>query len=319
MIHATRQPAAGSGLVLASLLSLLLLLAACVGGEPAADRPRVVCTTGMITDLAARIGGDRLQVDGLMGPGVDPHLYKASAGDLHLLSRADLVLSNGLHLEARLGEVLANLREARAVALCEGLEGVDLLVAAGGGDLPDPHLWFDVAAWSRVARRIGEELARLDPPGAASHRERAARLAEGLDSLDAAIRARTAALPPERRVLVTAHDAFQYFGRAYGFEVRGLQGISTVAEAGARDVQELAAFLAERRIPAIFVESSVPRRTLEAVREAAQAAGHEVAIGGELYSDALGSAGTPAATYEGMVAHNVDTILQALAVPKEAP
>jgi manganese/zinc/iron transport system substrate-binding protein len=297
MIHATRQPAAGSGLVLASLLSLLLLLAACVGGEPAADRPRVVCTTGMITDLAARIGGDRLQVDGLMGPGVDPHLYKASAGDLHLLSRADLVLSNGLHLEARLGEVLANLREARAVALCEGLEGVDLLVAAGGGDLPDPHLWFDVAAWSRVARRIGEEL----------------------DSLDAAIRARTAALPPERRVLVTAHDAFQYFGRAYGFEVRGLQGISTVAEAGARDVQELAAFLAERRIPAIFVESSVPRRTLEAVREAAQAAGHEVAIGGELYSDALGSAGTPAATYEGMVAHNVDTILQALAVPKEAP
>lgn len=279
--------------------------------DPDDHRLRVVCTTGMITDLAQRIGGGRIVCQGLMGPGVDPHLYKATAGDVERLSRADLVLYNGLHLEARLAEVFAHLPGARSAALGERLPGAAPLLGPDG-HAPDPHIWFDVSLWSLVARRIGEELAAADPAHAAGYRTRATALGDSLLALHREIQARVARLAPDRRLLVTAHDAFQYFGRAYGFEVRGLQGISTASEAGARDVQELATLLVERRVPAIFVESSVPRRTLEAVLEAARARGARVRLGGELFSDALGDGGTPEGTYAGMVRHNVDTILGAL-------
>lgn len=296
------------------LLLLLVWLAAagCAPGPAPEDgKPLVVCTTGMIADLARQVGGERVRVHGMMGPGVDPHLYKATAADVERLSRARVVFYNGLHLEARLAEVFAHLPRAATAAVAEDLPGVSLL---GGpdGHAPDPHLWFDVEAWSRVPMRMAEVLARVDPAGAAGYRERAAALEARLLRVHQDLRAQAERLPRERRILVTAHDAFQYFGRAYGFEVRGLQGISTAAEAGAADVAGLARLLAERRVPAIFVESSVPHRTVEAVLEATRARGHLARLGGELYSDALGSPDGPAGDYEGMVRTNMATILAAL-------
>jgi len=285
----------------------------CAPGTPTESdgKLQVVATTGMIADLARQVGGGRVQVHGLMGPGVDPHLYKATAADVERLGRARLVLFNGLHLEARLADVFAHLPNARSVALAEDLPGVELL-RDPDGQAPDPHLWFDVEAWSRVARRLGDELASADPAGADEYRARAGELEARLLALHHEVLEQVGRLPRERRILVTAHDAFQYFGRAYGFEVRGLQGISTAAETGAADVAALARMLAERRVPALFVESSVPHRTVEAVLEAARALGHEARLGGELYSDALGGADGPAGTYEGMVRSNVATILAAL-------
>jgi manganese/zinc/iron transport system substrate-binding protein len=293
------------------LLGLLLVAGCAPRATPEDGRLFVVCTTGMIADLARQVGGERVQVHGLMGPGVDPHLYKATAADVERLSRARVVFYNGLHLEARLADVFAHLPHARPVAVAEGLPGVELLRGPDGHS-PDPHLWFDVGAWSRVARRLGDELAAADSAGAAGYLSRAAELEARLLALHREVLERTGRLPRERRILVTAHDAFQYFGRAYGFEVRGLQGISTAAEAGAGDVAALARMLAERRVPALFVESSVPHRTVEAVLEAARALGHEARLGGELYSDALGGPDGGAGDYEGMVRSNVATILAAL-------
>lgn len=269
----------------------------------------------MLADLVERVGGERVRVTGLMGPGIDPHLYRATAGDVRTLASARLIFYVGLHLEAAMGEVLQEMgRRVRTVPVAERIPSHLLLPAAA--DYPgqhDPHLWFDVSLWARVVPVIVEELSALDPGGTEEFQERGARLEEELLELHAWVEERIRGLPPERRVLVTAHDAFHYFGRAYGVEVRGLQGISTVAEPSAADVQSLATFLVERDIPAVFVESSVPRRTLEAVRAAVRARGGEVAIGGELYSDAMGPAGTPAATYSGMVRHNVETFVRAMA------
>lgn len=295
------------------LLGLACLVLSC-GGPAKVDSTelRVVCTTGMITSLAERIAGEEASVKGLMGAGVDPHLYKASAGDLTLLRKAKLVLYNGLHLEARFGDVLSRLKHARSVAVAEGLEGVELHYPDDSGGHPDPHLWFDVSAWSKVALRIGEELAMLDPDHADLYHERSTKLAYSLLELDVEVVRILSPVPEERRLLVTAHDAFHYFGRRYGFEVRGLQGISTVSEPGAADLRAVSELIVSRRVPAIFVESSVPRRTLEAVREAVQARGHEVRIGEELFSDAPGSPDTPEGSYEGMVLHNVRSIARGL-------
>lgn len=296
--------------------------AGCNGaGERRRDGPlNVVATTGMVADAAARIGGDRVRVVGLMGPGVDPHLYKASEGDVRRLQEADLVLYNGLHLEAKMGEVLGRLgaiRPARAVA--SAVDPADLQATPGYAGAHDPHIWFDVRLWRDAVAAVGEALAAADPQGAAGYRRRLDDYRAELDSLDAWVRRRVATVPPSSRVLATAHDAFGYFGRAYGLEVRGLQGTSTATEAGTRDVQDLAAFLADRRVPAVFVESSVPPRAIEALRAAVRARGHDVRIGGSLYSDALGDPGGPAATYVGMVRANVTTIVEALGGKEEAP
>ena len=295
----------------------------CGGGgvDRRRDGPlRVVATTGMVADAAARIGAGRVAVTGLMGPGVDPHLYKASEGDVRRLQEADLVLYNGLHLEAKMGEVLGRLgatKPARAVA--SAVAPGDLRTEPGFSDAHDPHIWFDVRLWRDAVVAVGEALAAADPAGADDYRRNLAAYRAELDTLDAWVRRRVASVPGPARVLVTAHDAFGYFGRAYGLEVRGLQGISTATEAGTRDVQDLAAFLAERRVPAVFVESSVPPRTVEALQAAVRARGHDVRIGGSLYSDALGDRGGPAATYVGMVRANVTTIVEALGGAKEAP
>ncbi|MBK7701925.1 MAG: zinc ABC transporter substrate-binding protein [bacterium] len=320
--RAVRGPVPALALAALALAALACGAAGCGGaGERRRDGPlNVVATTGMVADAAARIGGDRVRVIGLMGPGVDPHLYKASEGDVRRLQEADLVLYNGLHLEAKMGEVLGRLgatRPARAVA--SAVAPADLQATPGYAGAHDPHIWFDVRLWRDAVVAVGEALAAADPPGAADYRRRLDDYRAELDSLDAWVRRRVATVPAPARVLVTAHDAFGYFGRAYGLEVRGLQGTSTATEAGTRDVQDLAAFLAERRVPAVFVESSVPPRTVEALQAAVRARGHDVRIGGSLYSDALGDRGGPAATYVGMVRANVTTIVEALGGAKEAP
>ncbi len=279
----------------------------------AEDEIRVVTTVGMLTDVVEQVGGDRVRVEGLMGPGVDPHLYKASEGDVRRLERADAIFFVGLHLEAKMADVLERIGDRRLSRACgEGIPETELRRPAAFDGQFDPHVWFDVALWRGCVEEVRDRLAEADPAHAASYRANAERYLAELAALDAEVRRTTATVPRERRVLVTAHDAFGYFGRAYGFEVVGLQGISTAAEAGARDVDELAAFIATRRIPAIFVESSVAPRTIEAVREAVRARGFDVEIGGALFADAMGSAGTPEGTYVGMVRHNVRTIVSAL-------
>jgi len=274
---------------------------------------RVVATIGMITDVVKNVGGDRVEVTGLMGPGIDPHLYKASAGDVSRLSKADIIFYNGLHLEAKMSEVLEKMQQRiKTVAVTRGIDRSALQAPPEFAGAYDPHVWFDVTLWMKAVEQVRDSLSELDPTSASAYQENTENYLAKLEDLHAYVKAEAEKVPEAQRVLVTAHDAFNYFGRAYGFAVRGLQGISTVSEAGTADVQELVQFIVERRIPAMFVESSVPRRSIEAVQEAVRARGFSVAIGGELFSDAMGDPDTPEGTYIGMVTHNIDTIVKAL-------
>jgi manganese/zinc/iron transport system substrate-binding protein len=290
------------------------LLPACSSRESQDDgRLRIVTTTGMITDIVERVGGERVQVEGLMGPGIDPHLYKASAGDVRALSSAELIFYNGLHLEAAMAEVLEEMNgRIRTQAVTDRIPRDRLLAPPEFQGQFDPHVWFEVGLWSLAVEVVRETLVEVDPDGEAEYGERARLLIEELAELDSWVRERVAEVPEDRRVLITAHDAFNYFGRAYGFSVEGLQGLSTVSEAGTGDVQRLANLIVAREIPAIFVESSIPRRNVEAVQAAVGAKGGAVEIGGTLYSDAMGNPGTEDGTYPGMVRHNVNTIVDAL-------
>lgn len=297
-------------------LSALVVLGGCAGRPVAGGGSapvRAVATTGMIADIVGRVGGERVEVVGLMGPGVDPHLYKATPGDVRALTRADIVFYNGLHLEAAMGEVLEHMGErVRTVPVTRDADPARLLAPAEFAGQYDPHVWFDVSFWMSAVGTVASALAEADPAGAAIYAANAERYLRELRTLDEWVRGRIAELPEERRVLITAHDAFNYFGRAYGMQVLGLQGISTALEAGTADVQRVADVIVERRIPAVFVESSIPRRTIGAVQEAVQSRGGAVEIGGELFSDAMGNPGTPEGTYVGMVRHNVNTIVDAL-------
>jgi manganese/zinc/iron transport system substrate-binding protein len=275
---------------------------------------RIVATTSMVADLARNVAGERAaEVTGLMGPGIDPHVYKASEGDVQTLAEADVILYNGLHLEAKMSDVLERIEgRLRTVAVTDGIARRDLIASPQFGAAYDPHVWFDVSLWAEAVGETRDALVELDPAHADEYRANARRYLTELRELDREVRELVERVPREQRVIVTAHDAFNYFGRAYGFEVRGLQGISTAAEAGAADVQALAEFIAERRIPAIFVESSVPQQTIRAVQEAVRSRGFDVEIGGQLFSDALGNVGTPEGTYPGMIRHNVRTIVEGL-------
>lgn len=305
------------------LLLVVLLLAGCRPSAPSdeaqdfSDRPiKVVTTTSMLADLMREVGGDRVVVTGLMGPGVDPHLYKASAGDVARMAEADVVVYNGLHLEGKMTEVFEQMarRDIPVIAVAEGAVPDSLLreSEAFAGNY-DPHIWFDATLWERAARYVQKRLAAMDPAHADTYVANAEAYMQELEALDTYVREQAIRVPEEQRVLITSHDAFGYFGEAYGFEVRGLQGISTATEAGTADVQNLAEMVATRRIPALFIESSVSPKGIEAVREAVRARGFDVAIGGTLYGDALGAPGTPAGTYVGMVRANIDTIVEALA------
>jgi len=300
-------------------LAILLVVAGCGPVEAREQRAlegetvQVVVTVGMIADAVEQVGGERVEVEGLMGPGVDPHLYKASEGDLRRLERSDVIFFGGLHLEAKMADVLERIADQRATqAVTDAIPRDRLLTPAQFEGQFDPHVWFDVELWAYAVEQIRDRLAALDPGSAALYRRNASAYLAELESLDRYVAEQSRRVPERQRVIITAHDAFNYFGGAYGFEVRGLQGISTAAEAGAGDVQSLARFIAERRIPAVFVESSVSPRTIEAVQEAVRSRGWDVRIGGSLFSDAMGSPGTPEGTYIGMVRHNVDTIVAGL-------
>jgi manganese/zinc/iron transport system substrate-binding protein len=290
--------------------------AGCGGsGEAGAGEGKVqaTTTTTMITDLVRQIGGDRVEVTGLMGPGVDPHLYKASQGDVAALREADVVFYNGLFLEGQMEDILEKTSEQKpAVQVTTDMPEEELLDSPQYEGQFDPHVWFDATLWETTVDPVVEQLSELDSDGASDFEQRGEEYRQQVEELDSFAEEEISSIPEEQRVLVTAHDAFNYFGRRYGMEVRGLQGISTEAEAGSRDVQELADFLAENEIKAIFVESSVPPRTIEAVQDAARDKGWELEIGGELYSDAGGDEGTEAETYVGMFRENVETITEAL-------
>ena len=293
---------------------LLLILVGCKPSVDKNSKPNVVATTTMISDLARQIGKDSIDVQGLMGSGVDPHLYKASEGDVSKLFNADLIVYNGLHLEGKRGEIFEKMRSQniKTVALAETLDPLALMESEYFASNYDPHVWFNITFWKRMAGALKDELIALDPESATYYTANYEAYIEDLNNLETIVEQIIGSLPEEKRYLVTAHDAFNYFGRAYGFEVVGLQGLSTATEAGVQDVQRLADFIIEKKIKAIFVESSVPKRTIEALQAAVRAKDFEVSIGGTLYSDALGSAGTDEGEYIGMFLANVNTIVNAL-------
>lgn len=281
--------------------------------EAAAGKLRITCTTGMIGDGVQQIVGEYGEVTTLMGPGVDPHLYKATQGDLRALTQADIIVYNGLHLEGKMGEILERLeRQKPIIAVTAGIPPDQLINSTAFAGAQDPHIWFDISLWARAIDYTARQIAAIDTAHAEIYLANAQRYTARLDSLHAEVKAQIATIPRQQRVLITAHDAFSYFGRAYDIEVRGLQGISTLSEYGLRDISELVGFISNRGIKAVFVESSVPRKSLEAVVEGSARQGHTVRIGGTLYSDAMGQAGTPEDNYIGMVEANVRTIVEAL-------
>ena len=282
-------------------------------GTTTGDKLRVVATIGMITDVVKNVGGTRVEVTGMVAPGIDPHFYNPTPKDVQRLGSADIIFYNGLNLEAKMEDILAKVSEdTPTVAVTDAVDRSLLLTPAEYEGLYDPHLWFDVKLWMQAAGQVRDALSEFDADNTALYRSNAEHYLTKLMELDEYVKAQVERVPSQQRVLVTAHDCFNYFGEAYGFEVRGLQGISTATEVGIADVQELATFIAERGISAIFVESSVSSRSLEAVKAAVQSKGFDVKIGGVLFTDAMGNEGTPEGTYIGMIRYNIDTIVHAL-------
>jgi len=309
----------GRFLVAGTIRTLALLFTWAVAAAPpfnsavAQQRLNVVATTNIIADTARQIAGDDAAVTSLMGPGVDPHLYKASPGDLRLLSNAQTILYNGLHLEGRLSDALEKLKLRKpVVTISERIPPDRLRKPTPLAELYDPHIWFDVSIWILAAERIRDLLIERDPSHAPGYRERFDRYRGSLEELHTWCKDLAASVPAERRVLITAHDAFGYFGQAYGFEVRGIQGLSTDSEASLQDINFLINLIVTRKIPAVFAESSVSPKMVEALVEGARSRGHKLSIGGELYSDSLGAADSHAATYQEMVKRNLITITEAL-------
>jgi manganese/zinc/iron transport system substrate-binding protein len=271
----------------------------------------VLATTGMIADAARIVGGDAAEVTALMGPGVDPHLYQPTSRDQGKLRAAQLIFYNGLHLEGKMVELFESLaKQKRVVAVSSGIAEDRLLSWKETAGMHDPHIWFDVTLWQEAVRTIARAYCETDPSHAADYNHRAGDYLAALDELDAYCRSRAAELPEKGRVLITSHDAFHYFGRAYGFEVVGIQGISTDSEAGLKAITDAVDLIHERGVRAIFPETSVPRAAIERVAKDGGAR-----LGPELYSDALGAADSPAGTYTGMIRTNIDHIVDSLKLP----
>jgi len=272
----------------------------------------IVATTSMLADAVRNIVGDCIVVHGLMGCGVDPHLYRARESDVHKLASANLVIYNGLHLEGKMGQVLEGMNRFTKVVNASKAIDKSLLRIADFEDLYDPHIWFDVTLWISVVRYIQASIIQLDEDNAATYNKNGDEYVAQLEQLHEYVQQRIAELQLQQRILITAHDAFGYFGDAYNVEVVGLQGLSTDSDISTRDIQQLADYIVEKKIPTIFVETSIPARSLLAVQQAVTAQGWHVALGDELYSDALGDEKSGAATYMNMVKYNVDTIVDAL-------
>lgn len=279
---------------------------------------KIVTTTTMITDLVKEITKDKIEVKGLMGTGVDPHLYKASEGDVTKLFDASAVIYNGVHLEGKLDEVFEKMekRGVKTYALAENLDKAELITSENFASNYDPHIWFSTTIWKEITKYAGEVLGEIDSANADFYKVNAIEYIKKIEEFEKYSFGKIEELPKKQRILITAHDAFNYFGKVYGFEVIGLQGLSTASEAGVQDVKNLADYIYENKVKAIFVESSVPKRNIEALQQAVEARGFKVKIGGELYSDALGNPDTIEGTYLGMYKHNLDTIVNALAGEK---
>ncbi len=276
------------------------------------DIPYVVCTTGIVADAVANIAGAYAEVEYLMGPGVDPHLYRARESDVHRLASADIIFYNGLHLEGKMDDVFERMAVQKpTVAVTDGIPR-DALIPSEFAGLYDPHVWFDVTLWRYTIDTIVNELEHQFPEYADAYRKNADWYRKQLDALDQYVRSMVRQIPAEKRRLITAHDAFSYFGKTYGFDVVGLQGISTDSQVGTYDIMQLADYIVRHRVPTIFVEASIPQRNIQAVQEAVAARGYALAIGDQLYSDTLGPPGSQAETYVDMVHYNIQTIVSAL-------
>lgn len=291
---------------------IALTVFSCKNQKQTNGKLNVVTTTSMITDLVKNIGGDHINLQGLMGSGVDPHLYKASEGDVTKLSSADIIFYNGLHLEGKLVEVFEKMKNKKTIAIGEALDKNTLIGSEYFASNYDPHIWFNVDYWIQATQFVVEKLSEAIPEQKTVFQANGSAYIKQLENLKTKLTTTIATLPKEQRILVTAHDAFNYFGKAFDFKVKGLQGLSTATEAGVKDVQKLSAFIIENKIKAIFIESSVPKRTIEALQAAVNSKGHNVSIGGSLYSDALGNPETIEGTYIGMFEYNVNTIVNAL-------
>jgi manganese/zinc/iron transport system substrate-binding protein len=296
------------------VLAALVVAAGCGTADSprrAPGKPRVLATTTVVADLVRQVAGDRAEVECLMAAGIDPHSYRPTPADADRLARADLIVAVGLQLEGRLAALVERLAARRPVLAVGDRLPRDRLLSVSD-DFVDPHVWFDAGLWSLCPPMVAEALAAIDPPGATGYRERAVAESAALATLDADVHEQIATIPEPRRVLVTAHDAFRYFGRAYGIDVVGVQGTSTESEAGLHDVNRLVELLVSRGIPAVFVETSVADRSVAALIEGARARGHTVTIGGRLYSDSLGEPGSGADTLAAALSANVETIVAAL-------
>ena len=299
------------------LILTLLLVFSCSQSntdKKSSETIRIATTTGMINDIVLNVGKDKVSTQSLMGPGVDPHLYKASAKDVSTLSNAEIIFYNGLNLEGKMTEVFENMakRGIVTVPVAEAIDKKKLLQSPTYKGYYDPHVWFDVGLWSSAVESVTEALVNHDPGNNDFYQQNSAEYLSRLNTLGEFINNKVTTLPESKRVLITAHDAFGYFGKAYDFEVIGLQGVSTDSEASTADLQRLSKLIVERKIPAIFVESSVSPKYIEAVKEAVNSKGFDVEVGGILYSDALGNYGTPEGTYIGMFEYNVNTIVDSL-------
>lgn len=296
------------------LLSLSLLFSVCAC-QPNTTKSKtdIVCTTGIIGDAVNYLVGDTLNVVTLMGPGVDPHLYKATQGDIQQLSEAHVIVHNGLHLEGKMTDIFEKLSNQKdIIKMSDALKKGDLINSTDFEGAQDPHIWFDVRLWNACIAQVSVKLQKIYPELASYIKNNETKYEQQLAELQNFCEIQMSLIPTNQRVIITAHDAFKYFGHAYSIEVRGLQGISTTAELGLQDVSNLVQYITDRKIKSIFVESSVPKKSIEAVIEGCQKRGHDVQLGGELFSDALGAANTPEGTYVGMVKHNVNTIVNAL-------
>lgn len=283
-------------------------------GKTKNDKFTIVTTTTMITDLVKTIGGDAVEVKGIMGAGVDPHLYKASEGDVSKLTSADLIIYNGLHLEGKLVDVFEKMNHVgkKTLALGSFLSEEQIINSEAFVSSHDPHIWFSIKNWKTITIQLIAVLSKENPENKLTYEKNGNEYLSKLTALEVSVKSKIEELPVDERILVTAHDAFSYFGREFNFQVVGLQGLSTATEAGVKDVQRISNFIIENKVKAIFVESSVPKRTVEALQASVKSKGQSVIIGGELFSDALGAVGEEAGTYIGMFHYNVNTIVNAL-------
>ena len=289
--------------------------------EQAADRSggqtdgriKAIATVGMVGDLVANVGGSHVELKQIMGSGVDPHLYKATRDDVQTIMAGDIVFYAGLMLEGKMGDTLIKMaRNKPVIAVTELIPPERLLEPEGFGGHFDPHVWMDVEAWSNCIDVVADALVEFDPANSDDFRRNADAYKAQLEALHAYGSASIDTIPEQSRILVTSHDAFNYFGRAYGLDVQGVQGLSTESEAGLQRINELVDLLVEKKVSAVFIESSVPRKNIDSLVEGARAKGHDVAVGGELYSDAMGESGTYEGTYIGMLDHNITLVTRGL-------